>query len=87
MDSTRSTSRWQTASPEPRVDERNSAYRSSFSRSVAKVNGLIRYCTTPTATADRTTDRSRAEVTAMTSQSTPAARSDRHTSSPCMSGR
>lgn len=60
----RSTSSWPLASP---AAARNSAYRTSRSRSVAKVNGFSTYCTTPSDTPSRTTARSRAEVTAITS--------------------
>lgn len=53
----------------------NSAYRASRSRRVAKAKGLRTYWTTPSETPSRTTARSRAEVTAMTSAECPAARS------------
>ncbi|KUL42082.1 hypothetical protein ADL12_10230 [Streptomyces regalis] len=62
--SARSTSSWPLASP---TAAWNSAYRTSRSRSVANVKGFSTYCTTPSDTPSRTTARSRADVTAITS--------------------
>ncbi|AKN69881.1 hypothetical protein QR97_08600 [Streptomyces sp. PBH53] len=65
----------------------NSAYRTRRSLNVANVNGFRTYWTTPSETPSRTTARSRADVTAITSAWCPAARRERANCRPCTSGR